>query len=178
MSDGVTQEMIKSKLLYNREFGRLIWLPRPRDDFGDQNKWSVWNSRYSGCFAGNVNSKGYRCINIFGKMRKASRLTWLYHYGDWPNVVDHIDGDTLNDRVENLRDVTQLENCHNKRVSICNEFGVPGVYRDGPKFRAEISFNGKKIYLGNFPELPMAVAARKEAERRFGYHENNGRIVS
>lgn len=177
MTDEVTQEMIRSRLLYNREQGRLIWLPRPRDDFQDENKWAVWNTRYAGSFAGHVGTKGYRCLRLFGKTRKASRVTWVWHYGVWPDVIDHINGQTDDDHIENLRDVTQAENCLNRKVSVRNASGVPGVFRDGKKFRAEISFNNRKFYLGIYSDVEQAIAARKEAEKRFGYHPNHGRAA-
>ena len=44
-----------------------------------------------------------------------ARLCWLLHYGDWPeNTIDHIDRNPLNNKIENLRDVTQAENNRNK----------------------------------------------------------------
>lgn len=177
MTDGVTQEMVRARFLYNKEFGRLIWLSRPLSDFGGKNQWSIWNSRYAGCFAGSVGTKGYRSINVFGKMRKASRLTWVYHFGQWPDVIDHIDGDTANDRLENIRSVTQAENCLNRKLVSRNTTGVPGVYRDGNGFCAQIGFSNKKFFLGRFGNVNDAIAARHAAEQKFGFHPNNGRAA-
>lgn len=173
--DEITSEMVRSRLLYVRTLGRLVWLRSRRENFQDENKWSVWNARYAGHVAGSVGTKGYRSINIFDKMRKSSRLTWVYHYGYWPNVIDHIDGDTENDEIDNLRDVTQSVNCRNRVLSPRNSTGTPGVFRDGKNIRAQISVAGKNLHLGSFGTIEEAVEARKLAEERFGYHPNNGR---
>lgn len=48
----------------------------------------------------------------------AHRLAWFLHYGVWPkNVIDHIDHDPSNNRIDNLRDVTQWENTINRKKS-------------------------------------------------------------
>ncbi len=176
MSDiDVTQEMVRSRLIYVRETGLLVWLRRPRDDFDDANTWAVWNARYAGFTAGSLNAINYRNINIFGKMRRASRLTWLYHHGVWPDVIDHIDGNPANDTIENLRNVTQAVNCRNRAIPSTNKTGVHGVYRDGDLIRAQINFGGKRIYLGSFPSIAAAALARVAAENRLGFHPNHGR---
>lgn len=171
----ITQEMVFSRFIYMKDEGALVWLRRPREDFDNENKWSIWNNRYAGTVAGSISVKGYRCIHVFGKMRHASRLTWIYHYGHWPEVIDHIDGDIENDRVENLRDVTQTINCQNRALPSTNKTGVMGVYIDCGRYRAQINAFGKRHYLGTFETLQDAADARKDAERRFGFHPNHGR---
>lgn len=173
--DDITQAMVRDRLLYVKALGSLVWLRQPVENFPDANTAAVWNSRYAGLIAGSIGSRGYRSINIFGKMRKASRLTWLYHYGYWPEVVDHINGKLNDDSIENLRDVTQAENCKNRALGARNKTGVPGVFLDGGRIRAEISAGGRKHYLGCFPTVEEAAVARRMAEARFGYHPNHGR---
>lgn len=171
----ITQAMVLSRFIYLKDSGVLVWLRRPREEFESDNKWSVWNSRYAGTIAGSISAHGYRCINVFGKMRRASRLTWIYHYGSWPEVVDHIDGDIVSDRIENLRDVSKVLNAQNRAIPSHNKTGVMGVYVDRDRIRAQISAFGKKHYLGTFETIEEAAAARKEAERLFGFHQNHGR---
>ena len=173
----ITQKMVRSRFLYVRELGRLVWLSRPESDFTSKNKWSVWNSRYVGTVAGYPDERGRCCIRVFGKTRKASRLTWVYHYGYWPNVIDHINGDPSYDFIENLRDVTQLENSQNRALGRTNTTGHYGVFRDAGKFRAQISCMGVKHHLGVFERLEDAVLARKAAEVKFGFHPNHGRAA-
>lgn len=171
----ITQAMIRSRFLYVRELGRLVWLPRPESEFDTKNKWAVWNAKYVGLVAGHPDPHGRFCIHVFGKPRKASRLTWVYHYGYWPNVIDHIDGNCSRDFISNLRDVTQRENTQNRALSRTNTTGHYGVFRDAGKFRAQITCNGVKHYLGLYGSIEDAVAARKAAEVKFGFHPNHGR---
>jgi hypothetical protein len=57
----------------------------------------------------------YWCINVLGKKFKGHRVAWLLMTGHWPkNLIDHIDGDGLNNRFENLRDVDQFVNMRNE----------------------------------------------------------------
>lgn len=59
------------------------------------------------------NSNGYHVMMINHKKYYAHRLIWLYVYGEWPTegmVVDHIDMDRMNNRIENLRLLTRYDN--------------------------------------------------------------------
>ena len=62
------------------------------------------------------NNKTYRFVKVRGLKFKAHRLAWLLSYGHWPpGIIDHIDGDGLNNRIDNLRVVSHHENCMNRR---------------------------------------------------------------
>jgi len=50
----------------------------------------------------------YLRVCIDGKPQALHRMIFLYHHGYLPKVTDHIDGNRLNNRIENLRDVSQL----------------------------------------------------------------------
>lgn len=76
-------------------------------------------------------------------------------------VVDHINGDPLDCRRENLRICSHAENMRNRRVSRSNSLGVKGVYRDQNRFRAQIDVDKRRIRLGSF----RTVEAAKEAYR-------------
>jgi len=84
-------------------------------------------------------------------------------------VVDHINGDTLNNCRENLRIVTQQENLMNQTIRKTNKSGVAGVCwnKNTNKWKAQIMYKYKKIYLGCFDTLEAATKARKDAEMKY-----------
>lgn len=97
-------------------------------------------------------------------------------------VVDHINGDVLDNRKSNLRIATRQQNNMNRRVSSNNTSGVTGVSfcRSYNKWQSTISVNGKMIHLGLFSNIEDAVAARRAAEERyFGeYSYYNSRVCN
>lgn len=130
---------------------------------------------------GSVKARGNITINAFGRIWEAHRLAWLYQYGSFPaKNIDHINGNPGDNRICNLRDVSQAENSRNMCMSKKNKTGVNGVHRntqDG-RFTVQIRVNGKTTHIGVFDDLKDAAEARKTAELRHGYHANHGRAPS
>ncbi len=85
--------------------------------------------------------------------------------------IDHINGNSLDNRRENLRIATNAQNLHNRKSNSTNTSGYKGVYWHKPtkKWRAKISVMGKIHYLGqyNTPEEAYAVYC-KAATLYFG----------
>ena len=77
--------------------------------------------------------------------------------------VDHINRDRLDNRKSNLRFCTRTENNHNMKLSSRNKSGAKGIYKDKNRLRVSIMFNGKKIYLGTFPNTPEGFKQAKIA---------------
>ena len=89
---------------------------------------------------GSLDKDGYLIVKFKGKQYKAHRLCWFFYYGEFPNdVIDHIDGDKLNNSIENLRDVEQAENTRN--VS-CKGYYIDNS-TNGLKAKYTIKSNGK-----------------------------------
>ena len=163
----MNQERLKSLLDYNPETGKFIWRVSKR------------RGVKAGSEAGNINSNGkYRCIGIDGKKYSAHRLAWLWYYGRWPeDQIDHINHNPDDNRIENLREVSNQENQRNRRLSRNNTSGRVGVHwhKMEEKWRASIKSNGKNIFLGRFKEKEDAIKAREEAEVKYKFHKNHGR---
>lgn len=92
-------------------------------------------------------------------------------------VIDHINHDRLDNRPENLRDVTHVENTRNSKLSTANTSGTTGVYWDKSRklWIASIKVNYKSISLGRYADIEDAIAARSVANKLFGFHENHGK---
>ena len=118
-----------------------------------------------GQVAGKQDGEYYR-LWFFGKQYRAHRIVWLLLNGDWPkSCIDHIDRNTLNNRIQNLRECTRGENKQNEKIRKDNKSGYKGVYfhKQSEKWRSVISLNKKRISLGLFESPEKARDARKSA---------------
>ena len=81
-------------------------------------------------------------------------------------VVDHINGDGLDNRKSNLRICTQAENTRNHSKPCNNTSGYIGVSYGEPygKWHAYITYNGRRITLGYYDTIVEAAEARRQAE--------------
>jgi hypothetical protein len=143
----LSQETLKSLLSYCPESGKFLWLKKP------------CKSLPAGVEAGGLTGEGYRAIRVLGTLYKAHRLAWLYVNGIWPEqVIDHINGDRQDNRIANLRSVTQQHNLHNQRAAHkLNSSGVLGVSKVGDcQYTARIRVSGKLRYLGTFKTAALA----------------------
>ena len=108
----------------------------------------------------------YLVARINNKNVRLHRL--IMDVDDYKLVVDHINGDTSDNRRCNLRITTQKQNARNVRPSKNNIANYPGVdRRPSGKYRARITVNRKEILLGTFDTLEKAIQVRKEAENKY-----------
>jgi DNA-binding transcriptional regulator YdaS (Cro superfamily) len=115
-------------------------------------------------------------VTISNETYFGHRIAWKLCNGVDPGgIIDHIDGNTLNNRIANLRDVTAQENCKNRSRSVNNTTGCTGVVKRKNDFVSQINLNGKPITIGIYKDIESAVKARKEAENKYGYHKNHDR---
>jgi hypothetical protein len=119
----------------------------------------------------------YRSVSIKYKIFMSHRVAWLLHYGRWPSMqIDHKDGNGLNNRIANLSEVTNKQNAMNQKLNAKNSSGVTGVrwHKLAKKWTARIVQDKREIYLGLFESFEDAVAARKDAESKYGFSERHG----
>ena len=121
--------------------------------------------------------KGYRSVTIMNKSYYIHRLIFLYHYGKIKNVIDHIDGDKLNNHVENLRDVTLSQNSHNSKKPKNNTSGIKGVCwnKRSKSWIAYCRIENRVNYLGYYKCKDEAARVLMEfREKHHGSFANHG----
>lgn len=119
--------------------------------------------------AGSVYGNGYVAISIQGRRYYAHRLAWFYAHRVWPSgEIDHINGDRLDNRLCNLRDLTKAMNRQNIRTAQRdNAVGLLGVCRKKcGKYAAQIHAKDRRRLIGLFATPEEAHAAYKEAKRQ------------
>lgn len=117
-----------------------------------------------------IDKQGYAYCQI--KKKGKLHLIRLHRIiADAPDgkLVDHINGDTLDNRRNNLRLVTIAQNGHNRSLSSKNKSGVTGVFwfEKRGKWLVNICNNNKTIYIGLYSNFDDAVKARYEAEDKY-----------
>ena len=145
-------DIVREFLDYNPETGEFRWKYRDRKWFPSDRSWKMWNTRYANTTTG-VNSNGYLIIGIFDKSYYAHRLAWLHYYGEWPkSEIDHRNQVKIDNRIENLRDITHPQNLMNGAKQVWGKSEYRGVVwsKKGNKWQAQIKANGKTIFLGYF----------------------------
>lgn len=149
---------------FRYEDGKLIWIKRrPRVTVGNE--------------VGTVNPKhGYRTTRFLGINMSVHRIIWIMHHKrDIVGEIDHINQNRSDNRIENLREVTNKENMKNQTKYTNNKSGVTGVERKKNRWVASIRVDGKLLFLGSFIEKDDAIEVRKAAELEHRFHGNHGR---
>jgi len=136
----------------------------------------IWKVKRQGIrkvgVAGSIQPTGYRHIGIDYRKYSEQRLVWLYHYGYIPeHGLDHINRDRSDNRIKNLREVSQscnMRNCGNLKN---NNSGVKGVsfHKRDELWRADIRINNKAYHIGTSEDFDEAVLLRLAAEQCVGW---------
>lgn len=180
----LTQKELKSLLRYDHLTGIFTWLPRTEAHFVGRCKRRrapLWNSCFARKTAGStdyIRNLKYTKITLHRIKYKAHRLAWLYMTGRFPlDMIDHIDGNGLNNKIENLREVNNAENKRNTRRHSTNKSGFNGVCWNKAMrmWTAQLVHDNVSYHLGQFKTKQEAIEARKAANIKYGFHPNHGR---
>lgn len=161
----ITQEVLKEVLSYDPLSGVFIWVSPPK-----------YHPRLKGEIAGSKikdsNSDSfYWRIKIDRFPYRRSSLALLYMEGQMPELVDHRDGNTLNDRYENLRAATVTQNNWNHKPHKKDSLLPAGVRKiNSGNYQARIQHQGKLLSLGTF-DNPSEASEVYEAFRKNNYGE-------
>lgn len=136
-------------------------------------------NKKAGDIAGAIRDDGYIQIKVDGTIYLAHRIVWfIYHGVNADKLIDHINRNPSDNRIENLRLVCHSTNMKNSSISINNTSGTSGVdfMKSKGKFRARITIDGISSHLGLFDTLDDAVKARKNAQIGTEYTSVHGTI--
>ena len=157
----ITWKELHDVLWYCNTNGNFYWR------YGPSRSVEPWS------LAGHKKKCGRVNIKINGIPHLAHRLAWLYVHKEWPQkFLDHINGDPSDNRIENLRDVSNSINMQNqKRAHSGSRSGILGVQKRGEKYAARITVNNTPVFLGLFESKEAASQAYINAKRQM--HEGN-----
>ena len=141
---------LKQMLRYEPDTGLLFWT-------------DAANKSVRGKLAGTFN-RGYVLVMYKSKFYKAHRIAWLLTHGSWPKeMIDHIDGNPSNNKLNNLRDVNNhINQCNRYKARVDSKSGLMGASPYRNKWRSQIKRNGVIKYLGVFNTAQEAHEAYKK----------------
>lgn len=160
------KDFLDKAFVYNKKTGSLTF------------RETRSNNAKKGQIAGSIDSKGYRFVRLNKIAYRIHRIIWKMNYGSDPiNTIDHINGDKLDNRLINLRDVTHQNNIKNCKKRTDNTSGVTGVSFNKKlnKWTAYFTIKGKLITIGYFVDKKEAIKARLKIAAENGFHTNHGR---
>lgn len=143
-------------------------------EYRDGQLYRKSNGKVSAC----KHSDGYLRSHINYKVYYNHRLIFLFHHGYMPKYIDHIDGNPANNKIENLRDVTNGQNQQNRKVNENNKSGYKNVHWSNSmkKWCVQITVNEEVKTVGFYECVDAAGSAAQDARNKLhGEYASNGR---
>lgn len=149
-------DLLKEHINYNSDTGKLTWT---------KNFFKNKIGSEIGC----VSHYGYRKVTFKGKTLLGHRIAWAIHYGEQPPaIIDHKNGDRLDNRISNLRHSGHGHNSENQRKSMRSNktSRYLGVSKFKGRWRAKIKAKGEYVFLGYHDTEELARDAYTLAKRK------------
>lgn len=160
----MSQMIARFRELFEYRDGVLYW----KEDRSSQK----CKGKKAGC-----ESAGYLKLRVreLGGSVAVHRVIFAMHHGYFPKEVDHINGNKLDNRIENLRAVSRSQNRMNAPKTRRNQSGCKNVYPQKDKWGVALKVNKKPIYLGLYEDLELAdLVAHAAREKYHGAYANHG----
>ena len=142
--------------LFEYKDGNLYW----KNPVQKQNRGKV---------VGFDSGHGYKRVDIKGKQYNVHRIVFFMHYGYFPKMVDHIDGNGANNAIENLREADYSKNNFNSVYKCKNKSGYRSVFfhNQRNKWCVSMTINGKHKFFGSYDDVELAGLVAEEARRKY-----------
>lgn len=146
---GPPPHVLRELFSYDAATGVLVW-QQPRGS-------RVW----AGKIAGTAHDRGYLRVQLSGSNLYVHRVIWAMTHDEWPEQIDHINGDRRDNRLVNLRAATNAQNCSNITRPRSTNTGHPNIYFDHRygTYRVNIRVAGR-LRVKSFKSLQDAIPHR------------------
>jgi len=129
-----------------------------------------------GELVGSMTSSGYKRVTIDYKEYPLHQIIYLWHFGYIPKIIDHKDGNPLNNDIDNLRSVDHYQNMQNRKIPKNNTSGCKNVSWNKKYKQWQIHVrNNKKTHCYYTPDFELAEFIAEEARNL--YHGEYARHV-
>jgi len=114
-------------------------------------------------------NRRYATTKIKGQHFCVHKLIYMYHHGEMPDQLDHININSLDNRIENLRPASSEQNMSNRTLFKNNKSGYKGVcwHKQHEKWGVTIGVNGLFKHIGYFENLELAGLVSIEARDKY-----------
>lgn len=159
-----SQQYLKESFDYDESTGIITWKRRPIHHFHDERTMNKWNTRYANMRAG-YKSKVFKSdheyywrMSLDNHPYDCHALIWVWLYGKYATLIDHYDGNSLNNTKVNLRETSTSKNIRKGKIQRNNTSGYKGVsYRnDTGKWAVRLKVNRKYKSLGSYDDIVYA----------------------
>jgi hypothetical protein len=151
----LTQELLHN--LFEYKDGDLYW------------KVDRKANKTKGTKAGCLDGRGYLQTKINNVLYKNHRIIFMMHFGKLPFVIDHIDGNPLNNLITNLREATTSQNSMNAKIYCTNNSGIKNVcwHKSSQKWIVKLQAKGKRYHFGTYDDIELAELVAIEARNKY-----------